>query len=260
MADLHYRLSFRDRQAVRENLLLILGDTKDLDRKVREVFHNFAKYLVEFFRMPREIDREFIEKRVSIENLEYLDEAVKRNKGVVLLTGHLGNWELGGVVLGVLGYSTVAIALPHKERPVNDLFNKQRESKGVMVVPARHDAVRRCIESLKENKIVAILADRDFGGKGESFPFLGQQKRLPKGPAIFSAKTGACILPTFFMRRDNGDFKLIFGKPIYPREIQVSQVDHGLIRDIIQSYKKVLEEKIRQYPTQWLMFRRFWLE
>lgn len=260
MSDMHYRLSFRDRQAVRENLLLVVGETRDLERKVREVFHNFARYLVEFFRTSCKVDKKFIEEKVRMENLDRLDEALRNNKGVILLTGHLGNWELGGVILSVLGYPLVAIALPHKERPVNDLFNKQREIKGVTVVPARRDAVRRCIGALKENKIVAILADRDFGGNGEVFSFLGQQKRLPRGAAIFSAKTGACILPTFLIRRDDGSFKLIFEKPIYPREVQAEQIDQRLVRDIINSYKGILEEKIRQYPTQWLMFRRFWEE
>jgi len=124
------------------------------------MFRNFAKYLVDFFRFPL-IDRAYISRYISIKNLKYIDESANMGKGVILLTAHLGNWELGGLVLGVLGYKIWAVALPHKNKKVNEFFNQQRESKGITVIEFGK-AARTCLKVLKEKKLLALVGDRDF--------------------------------------------------------------------------------------------------
>ncbi len=257
-SDLQYYFSPRDRRAVRRNLRLIMGSRPDLPQLSREVFRNFGKYLVDFFRMARTVNKEFIQDHVVIRNRQLLDEILKLKKGVILLTAHIGNWELGAVVLSRLGYPFAAIALPHKERPVNDLFNEQRETHGIEIIPS-NNAVRRCMEVLKENKIIALLADRDFTKHGEKLNFLGKQAIIPKGAAVFSFRTGAPILPTFLVRTAEGQFELIFDPPIFPPDRVDGQIEDEALRGLMQRHTQVIEEKIRQFPTQWLMFREFWV-
>ena len=254
ISDLHYYASFRDRRAVKNNLRVIMPGREDINSLARQVFRNFGKYLVEFFRMTQDVDRAYIERNIEIRNLERLDEVLRNNKGAIFLTAHLGNWELGGVIMSLLGYPFVAIALPHKERPVNDLFNYQRENKGMTIVPT-NIAVRKCIETLKKNSIVALLADRDFSGRGEILDFLGRKAFLPKGPAVFSQNTGAPIIPVFLIRKVNDKFTLTFEEPIYPFP---DGEDQEKIRKIMKRYTAIMEERIRENPTQWLMFREFW--
>ncbi|MFA5260024.1 MAG: lysophospholipid acyltransferase family protein [Candidatus Omnitrophota bacterium] len=260
VSDLHYFFSFRDRRAVRNNFRFILPEKNDVERNVREVFRNFGRYLVEFFRMANEIDDRFIQERVVTENLHYIDEALQKGKGAILLSGHIGNWELGGVLLSLLGYPSVAIALPHKERPVNNLFNKQREARGMVIVPPQ-SATRRCLSILNQNKIIAVVADRSFGPNGIILDFLGKRSLFPKGPAIFSAKTGAPIVPVFLVRAGEGRFRIIAHKPIDPGVVNGSgRIDENVLKNLIKKYIRIIEQMILSYPDQWLMFRDYSVE
>jgi len=260
MSDLHYLLSFRDRRAVRNNLQAIFPDKKDVTPMMREVFRNFGRYLVEFFRMRYFVDENYVNNKVRIHNLEAIDEVLSKGKGAVFVSGHLGNWEMGGVVLSLKGHKSVAIALPHKERPVNELFNDQREFWGLTVVPMQQ-AVRKCLSVLHDNGIVAVVADRDFTQNGRVMDFLNRKALIPKGAALFASKTGAGIVPVFFMREENNEFSLHISDPIYPSSIVSNgQVDDEILLEMMEKYKSVIEQKVKEYPTQWLMFRQFWVD
>jgi len=160
LADLKYYLSFRDRKIVQNNLKCILPSGENAGVRAKEVFRNFGKYLVEFFRIEKMVTQNFIDQHVTIKNIEFIEQALEKGKGGILLTAHLGNWELGGALLSFLGYPITAIALPHKERPVNDLFNHQRVVKGIKVVPT-HLAFKACYDALAKNELIALLADRE---------------------------------------------------------------------------------------------------
>ncbi len=244
--------------AVKNNLKAILRTSGDVSSLAKEVFQNFGKYLVEFFRMAKETNREFVREKVKINNIDYLKKSMERGKGVILLTAHIGNWELGGFILGVLGYPMVAIAMPHKERPVNDLFNKQREQKGVAIVPMQQ-AMRKCLAALRNNQIVALLADRDFTSHGKVLDFLGKKALIPKGAAVFAAKTGATILPSFLVREKDNNFVLTFDEPFLASEVNAEHVSEDVLDVTMKKYAGIIESKIRQYPTQWMMFRKFWI-
>ncbi len=259
VSDIHYYLSLRDRAAVKSNLRLITGSEENLAFKARTVFRNFGKYLVEFFGIANDLDEKFLREKVKVVNRHYLDEAIGKGKGVIMLTAHVGNWELGGLIMAMMGYPMLAITLSHKERPVNELFNKQRELRGVVSVPIKQ-AVHRCLSALKNNKFVALLADRDFTSSGERVPFLGRDVLIPKGAALFAYKTGATILPIFFLRENDDTFTLQFEKPIYPTFSETGPIEQKDIVALVSQYAQVMEKKIREYPTQWLMFREFWNE
>lgn len=257
LSDLQYVLSFRDRRAVAENLRVVCPDAANLPAMTREVFRNFGRYLVEFFRMANVLDKQFIQERVHIKNLHHFKEAMARGRGAIIVTAHLGNWELGGLILSMLGFPSVAVALPHKERPVNRLFNQQRESRGIKVIPT-HLAIRRCLETLKNNEIVAIVADRDFSMNGMMLDFFGRQAMIPKGAAVFSCKTGAAMVPCFLIRDGEEKFNLFIEEPIYPPPNQAHHIPEETLAALMKQHTAVIEKKIRAYPTQWLMFRPFW--
>lgn len=248
-----YWCSPRDRQFVKNNLQLVLGNKKDVSREVREVFDNFGKYLVEFFRMEEMVNKEFVENHVRVQNRHYLDQALEKGHGGILLTAHLGNWELGAVLFSFLGYPLSVVALPHKERPVNDLFNHQREFFEIEIIPT-NVAIRRVFERLKENKLVAIAADRDFQQNGQMVRIFGKDVLLPKGAAMFSMKTKAAIIPSFLIRAQDNTFDLILEEPIYPQEVNTQKEN---VVPLMQKYVAVLEEKIKTSPTQWMLFREF---
>jgi len=255
-SDLHYIFAFKDRAAVKENLKVIFPEKSGREiRRIRiRMFRNFAKYLVDFFRFSK-LNIEYIKRNIKIENIHYLDEALANGKGAITLTAHLGNWELGAVVIALLGYPFWVVALPHKYKKVNNFFNFQRESKGVKVIPLGK-AVKSCLNLLAENEIVALVGDRDFTEKGVVLDFFGRPAFFPEGPAVFSLKTGAIIVPGFMVRNEDDSFTLRFEKPIACVATNDKNKDFiGLIR----RYNGIIEDYIRKYPDQWYMFRRFWI-
>lgn len=259
LSDCHYCLSAEDRRCVTNNLQALGVSLKDIPLVTREVFRNFGRYLVEFFRMRKTVTPKYLKEQIKVEHFERFEEVASRGKGGILLTAHIGNWELGAAVMSSLGYQFTAIALPHKERTVNNFFNQQREAWGIRIVPMQH-AVRKCLEALRQNQWVGLLADRDFSSNGETMTFLGKKSLIPKGAAVLSAKTGAAILPAFFIRNAQEGFTLLIDQPIYPPTVFQDNVPDNIVLDLMQKYKGVIEDVIRRYPAQWLMFREFWIK
>jgi len=255
ISDIHYLFAHQDRREVTQNLKVIFPkkNKKEIAKIRIRLFRNFAKYLVDFFRFSK-LDNRYIEEKVIIENIDYLKEALSKGKGVIGLTAHLGNWELGGILMAMLGYPIWAVALPHRDRRVDEFFNLQRERKGLNVIPIE-DASKRCIYLLKQKKIIALLGDRDFTQNGIKIDFFNRPTLFPLGPAIFSLRTGAPIVPAFMIRRYKDYFALKFEKPIYP--VRKSNLEDS-IKELILQYKCIFEKYIQQYPEQWYMFRKFW--
>jgi KDO2-lipid IV(A) lauroyltransferase len=257
ISDIHYLFAHQDRREVTENLKVIFPEkSKKEIAKIRlKVFRNFAKYLVDFFRFSK-LNEEYIKRKVKIENIEYLNEILSLKKGIIALTAHLGNWELGGVLAAMLGYPIWAVALPHQDKKVDDFFNLQREKKGLKVIPIE-EAVSKCLLLLKERKIVALLGDRDFTNNGIILDFFNKPTLFPIGPAVLSLRTDSPIVVGFMIRRYDDYFTLRFEKPIYPAYKNNLKKS---IEDIIIQYKSILKDYILKYPEQWYMFRRFWIE
>jgi KDO2-lipid IV(A) lauroyltransferase len=257
VATLQYKFCKKDRDAVVSNLRVIMNtnDQYLLNVTAKKVFINFAKYLVDFFRFSL-IDGKFIKRYIRIEGSQHLADAAKKGNGIIAFTGHTGNWELSAVVTAYLGYSVNAVALNHKDSRINDFFIRQRESKGIKVVPLGI-AVRKCFVALKNNELIGLLGDRDFSGSGMVVEFLGKQLKMPKGPALFSLKYNTPIIPTFLMRQDDDTYKMIYQGPV---ECPVTGNEEEDLLCLTQKGVSVIENMIKQYPDQWFMFREFWRE
>jgi lauroyl/myristoyl acyltransferase len=256
LSDVHYLFAYKDRRSVMANLKAIFPDKDDKElKKLRlAMFRNFAKYLVDFLRFEK-LSKENLDDYMHIEGVNHIEQALKKGKGAIILSAHIGNWEMGGVGMALAGYSIGAVALPHRHKAVDDFFNSQREGKGIKVIPVGK-AVRECLTLLKENKVLALLGDRGFGEKGMVVDFFGKPTALPKGPAAISLKSGAALVPGFVYRNKDDSCTLKFEKAI---EFNPSGKKDPDIKALIVKYKSVIEECIRKYPDQWFMFPMFWL-
>jgi KDO2-lipid IV(A) lauroyltransferase len=258
VSDLQFRFSTKDRLAVINNLRQILQTKEDVSDQAREVFRNFGRYLVDFFLMYRTVTDKFVREKVAIIGRNNLEKALARGKGVIILTAHIGNWEMGAAVMAKIGHPIVAIALPHKEKRVNALFNRQRQNYGVTVVPTNF-AIRRSVEALHQNQCVAVVGDRDFSNTGEPLPFLGRPTLIPKGAAFFALRTGAAIVPSYVVPVEDGRFVVYYEEPILPSDVPTGDEKARMI-GLMKRFVASIERKIREYPTQWLMFREFGIE
>ncbi len=256
ICDVRALLAWKDCRAVRANLQAIFPEKskRQIVALQRLMFRNFAEYLVDFFRFPK-VDRAYIQQYVHVENIEYLDQAIAKGKGVILLTAHIGNWELGGAILGLLVYPVWAVALTHKNQKVNTFYNSQRLSKGINVI-ALGKAVRQCLRLLNQKQIIALVGDRDSTEHGQVVDFFGKPALFPSGAAAFAVKSGAVIVPGFVTRNGDDTFTLRFEPPL---EYDAKHYSHNGMHQIMDEYKSIIETYIRHYPEQWYMFRQFWI-
>ena len=192
-----------------------------------------------------------IKKYVRISGLDHLNRSLAKGKGVVVSSAHLGNYELAGAIISLLGYSVSVIALVHKDKRVNVFFDRQRQRVGMNVIPTGV-AIKKCFSILKRGQALGLLGDKDFSGSGVKLKMGSKCAIFPRGAAYFSLKTGADIIPTFLIREDKFFYRLIFEEPIV---ITAKSDEEG----VIKSYIKVLEKYIRKYPQQWYMFSKYWV-
>lgn len=256
IADIHYKVSVKDREAVVNNLKVIFGSAygeERLNEMAREVFRNFAKYLADFFRFSK-VDLDYIKKNVKVEGLGNIDTALSRGKGVILLSAHIGNWELGGSVLSLIGYPLNAVVLTHQDRKINDFFTRQRMLGRVRPIEIGL-GLRNCYSVLKANGLLAVLGDRDFSKNGIYADFFERPTLIPKGPSIFSHRMGSAIVPIFMIREPNDTFRLIAEEPIFPDQ---SEDEKNALKTLTRKYLPIIESYIKRYPVQWYVFRDIW--
>jgi KDO2-lipid IV(A) lauroyltransferase len=176
------------RAAVEANLRRILPAAGDEARSSPEVFRHFGRYLCEFFRMHR------ARPRLVIEGRGHLEQSRAGGRGAILLTAHLGNWELGAVTLSRLGFPVSVIARTHPDPRTNALFVRQRQQCGVRVIPLELGVTHHALRSLANGHFLGMLGDRDFMGNGVPVTFGTGSLTIPRGPAVLALRSGAPIL------------------------------------------------------------------
>lgn len=255
---LYYLLAKKDKQIVINNNKVVLNQGRDSQRLYytsRMVFVNFARYLIDFFRTSK-LNSEYIERHIRIEGKHNLDQALSLGRGALLVSAHLGNWEWGAMTLSMLGYKVSIMVWTHKNKLVNNFFLQQRQSKGLTVIPLGL-GIRKIFSALKNNEIVALLADVDYlqPNRGVEVKLFGRQTIMPKGPAVISLKTSSPIVPCFLLREKGGNFKFVFEKPIIYQASEDNAVD---LAAFTQEITKVIESYIAAYPEQWFMLTMRW--
>ena len=256
IGDLCYAARHSDRRSVIKNMGTISGRTADprvLRRMARELYRNFAKYLVDFFRSSG-IDEDYVKKFVKVEGTGNIDAALAKGKGVVALSAHIGNWELGGSVISLIGYPLSAVVLPHANKKIDDFFKKQRLAAKLTPIEMGI-SLKECYRLLKSNHVLGLLGDRDFTGNGLMIDFFGKKTLFPKGPAVFSYRLGSAIVPTLIVRRPDDTFSLIFEEPIYADR---DKPEDEAVFELTKKCASIIESYVRRYPTQWYVFRDMW--
>ena len=257
VADFYIVFDKRGRECVISNLKQIHASSgvalspRALRSLARENFLNFAKFLVDFFKFLR-FDRRRMERIVHYGNLPtVLDDLLQHGKGVIFVSAHLGNWELGAAALAALGYKFNAVALWVPDEKINRLYQQYRMSRGIHPIPFGR-AARECITALRRNEILGVIGDRDFSAANRTVEFFGRPARLPEGPAKLALATGAPLLPTFMVRLPDDTFAYIVDEPIWADKSRQS------VDDIMRQVAVALERVIRQHSEQWFLFHDLW--
>jgi lauroyl/myristoyl acyltransferase len=212
-----------------------------------KIFRNYARYLVDYGRF-RWVSREGFETVIPVlEGKENLHAAFDRARGVILITGHVGNWELGGVFFGHRGVKVNVVTLPDRSHQIDAIRKGYRGQYSIntIVLDGSPFASLEMMAALKRGEMVAMLVDRWGKVDGVVAPFFGGRHSLPRGPFVLSRMTGAPILPAFVVR-DGTSYRGIVESPFV--------VEQDDLRPYATRVSEVLQGVIRRYPDQWYNF------
>lgn len=256
----YFRLRPKYTKAIRSNLSVILGrspDSKEVRAAAAEMVrgHSSAWFdFLQFASRPVEESARLVE---SVEGFSRIVEARRKGKGVLLVTAHLGNWEIGGLMLAQVRQPIHVVLVPDMFSGVERARRRLHERTGVTEIPVDRTFVPTLsvLRALEDNAIVAMQGDRDFDNTGIPAPFFGRTAYFPRGPFRVAMATGAAVLPAFIVRVPDGRYRAVIEEPL---EIDRGGDRDAALRGNIDRYIAVLERYVKAYPEQWYCFYPFW--
>ena len=242
------------RRCVR-NMLHVTGGDEALARKLaRRSFSYYGLYLIDFLRLTS-ASLEELRRRVIFDDWESLERARDGN-GVLFVTVHFGNWDLGAAALAGRGYPTSVIADSFSEPRLNELVLASRRHLGMQILPADRLS-RQLLRALRDNEVVAALIDIPQGDSGVQVEFFGDTIGVPDGVARLALRSEASVVAATIPRlgawtdRVTADLQRVDYEPTGDQERDV----HALTQAIFNA----LEQMVRSRPEQWYIFRPLWL-
>jgi KDO2-lipid IV(A) lauroyltransferase len=218
----------------------------------RRVWQHFGKVAAELSREPR-MQRGDFEKLIDDHGLEIVKDILRRGKGAIFVSGHLGNWEWLGAMAASTGIPVTFVVENQSNQLVEKWIDRMRAREGVEIY-SRLQAPRGTLQALKNNRMVAMLCDQDAGPPGVFVPFFSRMASTPRGPALFHLKTDAPLIYGSCCR-ENGKFQLRFEEIVPPPSSGDRSEDE---RNIMGMITERLEQDIRLHPDQYMWLHRRW--
>src|SRR5438094_1826356 len=229
-------------------------DTASLHRISWLNFRNHAKAYADLMQLPN-ARVEAMRPRLKVEGWEYLEEARSYGKGVLVVSCHMGSYE---VVAAIWSATLAPVSFFAEELEPRALFEWYRETRarlGISVLTLDHGGIRKVLEALRDQEMVITAIDRDITGTGHVMPFFGRPAPIPLGPAAIALRLGAPLLPVCVYRLPD-DTYMAEGTPlIYAESTGDSRADQ------VRATERVLrriEQFIQAHPEQWHVPHRIW--
>ena len=244
------------KKVVLDNLKIAFPES-DIQTKKKLAFRiylSFAITLVEILYLPY-IKKEKLINEVMCSNPELIIEKFKEGKGLILLSSHFGNWEFGAISIALQVHLPFSVIVKPLRNPlVYEWMNNFRTKFGNEVVPLGI-SIRKTYQTLKQNKIVAMVADQRGPSEGMRVEFFGRKVSIYTGPAALALKTGAPLICGIAVRQKDYKYKMDL--------VEISQKnlpdgEEEKILAISQRYTSYLEKVIRENPEQWLWMHKRW--
>jgi KDO2-lipid IV(A) lauroyltransferase len=265
VGDLFYALMRRTRGYVRKNMEGIgqgVWSERKIDRLTRQTFQNYGQYLLDYMVMHRlrpSNKDQWVEEEVGG---HYMAEALRAGKGVICITPHLGNWEIGGLLFSFRGGRLNVLTLDERDRNTKSFRETMRARRGIknVYIDPNDDspmAILDAVKALRRNEIVAMLGDRIESQKTMVFDFFGKKTPFPLGVAILAMTTGTPVLPVFVVMEKSRKYRGIIEAPIYFDGSSREEREKTL-REGMEKLVKIFEDYIVRYPDQWYNFFDYW--
>jgi KDO2-lipid IV(A) lauroyltransferase len=220
----------------------------------RDSYRGLGRVAIESIVLSRASREEVLAAFVEPHGFDVLERAFAQGKGVILVAGHLGNWELSAAYMTARGLPIDAIAM-HMANPLSDgFFQRTRERFGTRVI-FDDQAVRAIPRALKDGRGVGFLSDQSAKGLASTFiPFFGRPARTPRGAAVFALRSDLPMVFVVALRQPDGRYQAHFeAVPLARTGDRDADVDATVLR-----YTQVLERLVREHPEQYFWQHRRW--
>ena len=245
------------RGQVRQGLHQAFGQELSSHEQHRLGRDNFAHYgvvLSEFLRLPLLDDQSLLD-RFEITGLEHVHQARARGQGLIVLTAHVGNWEWLAAAQAALGLDIAIITRHAHQDGVDRYWQDLRRRRGIRFFDA-YGSLPALIRHLRDGGAVGMSIDQNEGGNsGARVDFFGRESGTVKAPALLSARTGAPVIMALSWRDEDGRHHAHFSDEIPPVE---GRDLTDTVNLTTRHYNRLLEDFIRQHPSQWTWVHRRW--
>jgi KDO2-lipid IV(A) lauroyltransferase len=256
---LAYRLMRDGTAAIIDNLRVVRPEATEPELKQIALltYRSYARDTIDFIRSLVMNRREFEPAMATFDNAR-LAELLARGRGVLVVGGHFGNWELGGVALRLLhGYPLTVVGKAEASPVVGAIRRRMRESLGIetLEIGQMLDTALQIRRLLADNGIVAMLLDRYVGRDRIDVTFFGRPTGFLRTPAMIGYLTAAPLLPAFMIRQADDRFVGALGDPIM---VDATKPTEDAVRAATQAFATQLEDRIRANPELWYQFYSYW--
>ena len=230
-----------------------LGAT-EVRRIARASYEHLGRTTIETALLPACSREQVLAMFEGVEGWDVVERAREKGKGMLIVSGHLGNWELAGAFVAASGVPLEAVARG-MENPLFDRYITETRRRIGMTVIHDADAVRRVPRATREGHAVAMLVDQGAAGLASSWvPFFGRYAKTPRGPAVFALRLGAPVVFATALRQPSGKYVMYYEDvPVSPTGDREADVDR-----IVADYTRTLERWIRRAPEQYFWHHRRW--
>lgn len=251
-----YKRAAGKRKTVESNLGRVIGTGPQLDDTVRAAFSSYAEYWLETFRLGRYSHDELLAMVEPVgDSLAVIEEAIESGRGALVITPHLGFYDLGVAWVGAKGWAFTTVAEVLRPKALFDWFAQIRRRHGLTVLPARNGkSIRvRLGEVIDAGGVVALVSDRDLGRRGIWVEFFGERTTFPASPTLLLVEKKVPLIAGSITK--SGDhFRLHFEKVPYT----LTGDEQADITAVAQVTANALEKLIRAAPEQWHLFSTNW--
>lgn len=256
LARIAYHLSFKHKLIAVHNLTRSFPEKSlnEILRILKATYASFTLIFAEFFDILY-MNKDNLEQWVSVRGLDHYEKACRDGKGVLLFTGHFGNWEIGNAALAILSKPPVFMARILDSPFLEEASTWARSTLDIGNIH-KENAMRPTLRLLRNGEAIKLLIDQNVAAnEGVFVDFFGRPACTTTGIALIALRTGAAVLPIFTTRMPDGRYLTEIGQ-------QVETVHTGNQgRDVLvntQNYTKVIEDHIRKYPEQWFWLHQRW--
>ncbi len=224
-------------------------------------YGHLAREAMMMIRLSR-LGRDAVIEATEVDGLDALSEALEEGKGALVVSGHVGNWEIGGSAVAARGIPFDAVARRQNNPRVDRLVNRARNRLGMTIIPMG-GATRASLRALRNGHVVGLVADQDARERGAFVPFMGRPASTHRGPALLALRSGAPVFAAAAVRQPDGRYR------VRMRRVPIPEPGgkHGAGGESDDAFREwrltaelaaALEAVVREHPEQYLWHHRRW--